>query len=122
MKTIVFTIAFVFMTVVAFGQNNQQGKATKKAQTEAKANLGQKGGANYVDADKDGVCDNYKSGTRQGKGQGKGTMQGKGKRNGNGQGTCNGQGPKGQGKGQGQGPNFVDADKDGVCDNQGAKK
>ena len=37
MKTTVITIALAMMTVVAFGQENQQTKATDKIQTEEKA-------------------------------------------------------------------------------------
>ncbi len=51
----------------------------------------------FVDADKDGVCDNFENGTPRG---GRGQGYGNGLRN-----------------GRGGGANFVDADKDGICDN-----
>lgn len=56
------------------------------------ASLGIGCSGNFVDADGDGVCDNYMAG------QAKGYRQGKGLR-----GAC--------------GRNFADADGDGVCDN-----
>jgi hypothetical protein len=87
MKTIVFTIAFAMMTVVAFGQNNQQAKAANKAQTETKVQT--RKGPNFVDKNKNGICDNYEQGTRPARGQGKNS----------------------------QGAKFVDKNKDGVCDN-----
>ncbi len=87
MKTIVITIAFAMMTVVAFGQNNQQAKAANKAQTETKVQT--RKGPNFVDKNKNGICDNYEQGTRPARGQGKNS----------------------------QGAKFVDKNKDGVCDN-----
>ena len=87
MKTIVFTIAFAMMTVVAFGQNNQQAKAANKTQTES--NIQTRKGPNFVDKNKNGICDNYEQGTRPARGQGKNS----------------------------QGAKFVDKNKDGVCDN-----
>lgn len=53
-------------------------------------------GRNFVDADKDGVCDNFKNGTSRG-GRGQGNRDGL--RN-----------------GKGSSVNFVDANKNGVCD------
>ncbi|GMV95310.1 MAG: hypothetical protein AMXMBFR82_50880 [Candidatus Hydrogenedentota bacterium] len=75
-------------------------------------------GVNYVDADGDGVCDNYgtsacngcQGGKGQGKGQGVCDGTGKGQGKGKGQGVCDGSG-KGQGKGQGKGK--------GTCDGTG---
>ncbi len=86
MKTIVFTIAFAMMTMVAFGQNNQQAKAANKVQTET---VQTRKGPNFVDKNKNGICDNYEQGTRPARGQGKNS----------------------------QGAKFVDKNKDGVCDN-----
>lgn len=54
-------------------------------------------GRNFVDADKDGVCDNYENGTPGGQGRGPG--KGTGLRN-----------------GKGSAVNFVDANKNGICD------
>ena len=71
-------------------------------------------GANFVDANGDGICDNFQSGAGQGQGKG---MARRGKRlgpqdgsgygagsgamvgSGNGTGICDGTGPKGKGRG-----------------------
>ncbi len=87
MKTIVFTVAFAMMTVVAFGQNNQPAKAANKAQTET--NIQTRKGPNFVDKNKNGICDNFENENRPARGQGKNS----------------------------QGAKFVDKNKDGVCDN-----
>ena len=59
------------------------------------------GGRNFVDADKNGVCDNYENGTAgQGRGQGKGA----GLRN-----------------GKGSAVNFVDVNNNGICDRREVK-
>jgi len=63
---------------------------------------GRGGGGNFVDADKNGVCDNYESGTA---GQGRGPGKGAGFRN-----------------GKGRQANFVDADNNGICDRREVKK
>jgi hypothetical protein len=67
-------------------------------------------GANFVDANGDGVCDNFQSGNRQGQGAGKaqrgkrlGPQDGSGfgapAGAGTGTGICDGSGPKGKGRG-----------------------
>jgi hypothetical protein len=74
-------------------------------------------GPNFVDANGDGICDNFQSGARQGQGKG---MARRGKRlgpqdgsgygagagaavgSGNGTGICDGTGPKGYGRGRGR--------------------
>lgn len=96
-------------------------------------------GQRFIDADGDGVCDNY-NGTQPGggKGYGNGAGQGAGFVDADGDGICdnygnrpadgtgnkygqnNGQGQgqgNGAGQGQGQGGGYVDANGDGVCDN-----
>jgi hypothetical protein len=73
--------------------------------------------ANFVDANGDGVCDNFQSGGRGANGQGRGMGCGRGKGNGThvgpqdgtgvgapagagkGTGVCDGTGPKGKGRG-----------------------
>ena len=68
-------------------------------------------GANFVDANGDGICDLFQSGNRQGQGGGKaqrgkrlGPQDGSGygapAGAGTGTGICDGTGPKGQGKGR----------------------
>jgi len=70
------------------GKGNGNGKG--KGQGNGQGNSTQ--GANFVDTNNDGVCDNHS------------TEQGNGRRHGNGT----------------QGANFVDANNDGVCDNHAA--
>ncbi len=65
-------------------------------------------GQNYVDADGDGICDNYATGCGYGNGCGTGYGCGNGYGYGNG---C------GNGYGYGNGCGYVDADGDGICDN-----
>lgn len=101
-KILFIAIALVAMTAVVSAQDKQ---SEKPATTQTR-------GIGYVDANKDGVCDNYVKGNRQGKGlkDGSGRKQGKGKGVGNRQGKRDG---SGAGKG-----NFVDTNKNGVCDNR----
>ena len=138
MKTrLFFTVAaLVAMTAIAAAQTTET--------TPGQAGKGRAAGNVYVDADKDGVCDNYENGTRPGRraysagenqaaanrgpGNGQGLAQGPRNGQGRGQGVAAGRGAgRGAGQGQGtapgrgryngQGPVFVDANKDGVCDN-----
>ena len=138
MKTrLFFTVAaFVAMTAIAAAQTTET--------YPVQAGKGRAAGNVYVDADKDGVCDNYENGTRPGRraysagenqaaanrgpGKGQGLAQGPRNGQGRGQGVAAGRGAgRGAGQGQGtapgrgrhngQGPAFVDANKDGVCDN-----
>jgi hypothetical protein len=138
MKTrLFFTVAaFIAMTAIATAQT--------ALQTPDQTGKGRAAGNVYVDADKDGVCDNYENGTRPGRraysggenqaaahrgpGKGQGLAQGPRNGQGRGQGVAAGRGAgRGAGQGQGtapgrgrhngQGPAFVDANKDGVCDN-----
>ncbi len=71
-------------------------------------------GACYVDADGDGVCDNYAG--RGGNGAGYVDADGDGVCDNYGTGVGNG---VGNGNGAGNGGGYVDADGDGVCDNYG---
>jgi len=138
MKTrLFFTVAaFVAMTAIAAAQTTET--------TPGQTGKGCAAGNEFVDADKDGVCDNYENGTRPGQraysggenqaaanrgpGKGQGLAQGPRNGQGRGQGVAAGRGAgRGAGQGQGtapgrgrhngQGPAFVDANKDGVCDN-----
>ena len=138
MKTrLFFTVAaFVAMTAIAAAQTTET--------TPGQAGKGRAAGNEFVDADNDGVCDNYTNGTRPGRraysggenqaathrgpGKGQGLAQGPRNGQGRGQGVAAGRGAgRGAGQGQGtapgrgrhngQGPAFVDANKDGVCDN-----
>ena len=64
----------------------------------------------YVDANKNGICDNFENRTPSAA-----NCKRNGYCKGCGQGQRNGQGRM-SGKGQGSGRNFVDANKNGVCD------
>lgn len=70
---------------------------------------------NFVDINKDGICDNFDS--NQGRANGISRGQGLGK--GNGKGNCKGRGP-GQGNRSGKRgvSNFVDANNNGICDHR----
>lgn len=132
MKTRLFltVAAFIAMTAIATAQTAQP--------AAEQTGRGRAAGNAYVDADKDGVCDNYTNGTRPGRraysaganqkaanrGPGKGLGQGQaaasGRGQGRGQGVAAGTGQgrgNGQGRFNGRGPAFVDANNDGVCDN-----
>jgi hypothetical protein len=132
MKTRLFlTVAlFAAMTVIASAQTAQQ--------SQNQTGKGRAAGNAWVDANKDGVCDNYENGTRMGRRtysagdsltavnrgsgnyQGKGMHAGQGPAQGRGQGIAAGKGQargNGQGRFNGKGPAFVDANKDGICDN-----
>jgi len=108
MKTKLFItgLALIAMTTLASAQNQGTGQGKQNATGKGMA---------YVDANKDGVCDNYETRT---------SNSASGKRNnqcnGTGQGQKRGQGKSGtrQGLGQGNQRNFVDADKNGICDNR----
>ena len=137
MKTrLFFTVAaFIALTVVAGAQTTDI--------TPGQTGKGRAAGNTFVDADKDGVCDNFENGTRPGhraysagenqaaanRGPGKGQGLAQGNRNGQGRGTgiAAGRGAgrtqgtvPGRGRNSGHGTAFVDANKDGVCDNLAA--
>ena len=93
------------------GQNGRRWNQAPQAQApqdqapQAQAPAARQG--NYVDANNNGVCDNY--GT---------DLQGQG---GNRQGKGGGQNAQGKGvQGSAQGQSFADANGDGVCDNLGS--
>lgn len=87
------TLAFAVLLVGAVSAAAQTPAAPAQATTSV--------GASFVDANGDGICDNYQTGTRRGR---VGTARG-------------GYGP-GDGTGnRGVGANFVDANGDGICDN-----
>ena len=135
-KLFLTVAAFVAMTAIAAAQTTET--------NPGQPGKGRAAGNVYVDADKDGVCDNYTDGTRPGRrayaaganqaaadrgpGKGQGLAQGPRNGQGRGHGMAAGRGAgRGAGQGQGtapgrgrfngQGPAFVDANKDGICDN-----
>lgn len=85
-------------------------KAVEAASTAAPACPG------YVDADNDGVCDNYAAGTCAQGGHHRGFVDA----DNDGIGVCDNYASgacAGQGNGRGQGAGYVDADGNGTCDN-----
>ncbi len=128
MKTILLTVALAMMTVVAFGQDNQQVKATDEVQTGTQTQVWR--GPFFVDDNNNGICDNFENGTRRGRGQGR-NARGRyfvdadndgicdnfqsGNRLGRGRGLGNDRGA-GYGRRQGRFGNFVDNNNDGICD------
>lgn len=117
MKRIIqIATALAVVSALGFAQTatKEQTKTTGKADTENVTKA--QHGANFVDADGDGVCDNFK--TRSGM-QGR---HGKGKGPGNGTGNM-GMGPKdGTGYGAGKGNGTGMCDGTGPKGNRGGKK
>lgn len=130
----------LFLTVVAMTAVTVIATAQTAEQNPAQTGKGRAAGNEWVDADNDGVCDNYENGTRPGRrsysaGEGQAAAKrGPGKGHGLAQGARNGQGrgqavsagrgagrakgtAPGRGRFNGHGPAFADANKDGVCDN-----
>lgn len=101
-KLLLTGLALIAITAFASAQNpiEGQGPGNKNCRCNGKGR-----GVAFVDANKDGICDN--TGNRSNaSGQ-------KGGGNGNCNGTRNG---KGQGQGKGKGRNFIDANQNGICD------
>jgi hypothetical protein len=120
MKTKLLITGLVLMALTTMVEAQNSG--TVKKQQNVTGN-----GTAYVDANNDGICDNYgtnRSNARTGRGNGncigcgQGLGQKQGQRQGQGQGQGRGQqmGQCGRVQGQGQKMNFVDADKNGICD------
>ncbi len=101
-KLIISLLAFAAITTLASGQNND-------VNTRPLNGKGQ--GPAYVDANKNGVCDNYENQTTNNS-----AWKRSGDFNGCGSGRRQGHGQRGNWQGQRRGRNFVDADKNGVCD------
>lgn len=123
MKTKLFIsgLAFMALTTLAIAQSADQAPAKPQTGTVKEAN--------FVDANNNGICDNFENnGTNAANckgpgavsccGQGKKQMMGRGQ----GMGAGSGMGQKrmgtgmGMGQGKGMGKNFVDADNNGICD------
>lgn len=132
----------LFLTVAAFVAMTALVSAQDTPQSTAQTGRGRAAGNEWVDADNDGVCDNYENGTRMGRraysagasmtaanrGAGRGIGQGirmvNGRGMGRGQAVTAGRGmgraqgsAPGRGRFNGRGPAYVDADNNGVCDN-----
>ena len=92
-KILLTALALAAMTTLASAQNPNAGRCCGRGPCGGTGK-----GVQYVDANKDGVCDNNAANPAK-----------KGGNRGNG--TCNGAGP-----GKGKGRNFVDANQNGICD------
>ena len=104
MKRIIITAAaLAVVAALGFAQTTTQEQSKTVAKTQTQTMTKGQRGANFIDTDGDGICDNFatKAGMqgKQGKGMGKGA--GKGMSNstcmgsGTGTGVCDGTGPKG---------------------------
>jgi hypothetical protein len=109
-RALILAVGFLAVTAIA-----ASAQTPTTSQPPARTAIG----ANFVDANGDGICDLYQSGTRQGQGQGKGKGYGRGNGTGThvgpqdgsgygapagagtgaGTGICDGTGPKGKGRG-----------------------
>ena len=99
--------------LVTAAMASAQGAPPPPQRAQIKASVG----PNFVDANGDGICDNFQSGVRAANGQGKGKAYGRGRGDGThigpqdgtgfgaragagtGTGICDGTGPKGRGRG-----------------------
>jgi hypothetical protein len=113
-KLIISGLAFMALTTLAGAQNNDMSSPIPQGSTGK--------GVNFVDANKNGICDNYEknaANTSSCRRSGVNNCCGLGRRQMQGQGNGSGMGRNrfGMGQGNGRGRNFVDADKNGICDN-----
>ena len=99
-KLIISGLALMALTTLASAQNNV---ACQRLQN------GTGRGPSYVDANKNGICDNFENGT---------PAANNGRRNFFRKGVPQGQkqGQMGRGRGRSRNMNFIDANKNGVCD------
>jgi len=95
-------LAFLAITTLASGQNNGVNSPPQN-------NTGK--GIAYVDANNNGICDNYEKRTSN-----VSSCKRSGNLNSFGPGQRQGRGQKGCCQRQGRGRNYIDADKNGVCD------
>ncbi len=105
-KLLITGLAFMAITTLVSAQN--QGTGQRQMNGKGK-------GTTFVDANKNGICDNYENRTANSttatgyancQGCGRGLKQGQGQ----------GSGQRGMRQGRGNQSNFVDADKNGICD------
>jgi hypothetical protein len=113
MKRVLILGVALFVVLVAVNASAQNRPAAPQKATQATV------GANFVDANGDGICDNFQAGAGLGRGQGMGRGHGYGRGMGDGTrvgpkdgtgfgpgpgaggGICDGTGPKGPGRGRG---------------------
>ncbi len=116
-KLLITGLAFMALTAIVAAQDNTRGQAQQAPR--------QAGSGNYVDADKNGICDYYETNRQFNRG---GRKMGNANATGNRRGQATGQGrglrpEQGRGLGPGQGKGlapggryFVDENKNGICD------
>jgi hypothetical protein len=103
-KLLITGLAFMAMTTLLSAQT----QGTGQRQMNGK-------GTAFVDANKNGICDNYENSSSNSKataGNANCQGNGRGQRHGQGQGS----GQRGMRQGRRNQNNFVDADKNGICD------
>jgi hypothetical protein len=110
-KTMKKTTLMIGVAAIAFLLANPASAQEKQAKTTETTTSGPVGNGNFIDSDKDGICDHFAA-------RGSGRGQGRGFHN------CNSlqKGNNTQGKQKRnfqKGPGFVDANQDGICDNAG---
>ena len=113
-KLLISGLAFMALTTLAGAQNKDVSSPMPQSGTGK--------GINFVDTNKNGICDNYEknaANTSNCRRSGVNNCCGLGRRQMQGQGNGSGRGRNrfGMGQGKGRGRNFVDADKNGICDN-----
>jgi len=112
-KLLISGLAFLALTTLASAQNKDVSSPLPQS--------GKARGINFVDTNKNGICDNYENnaanssncrrlGANNCCGLGRRQMQGQGN------GVGRGRNRFGMGQGKGRGRNFVDSDKNGICD------
>lgn len=101
MKTLLISI---FTSILLFGVVSTATTQNSAAKTADPATTGQ----NFVDKDKDGICDKQVKGTQK--------VQGRNFVDANKDGTCDNRGKRGNNV---KGAAFTDKNNDGVCDNKG---
>jgi hypothetical protein len=115
----------LFITALAIAAITTMASAQEKSTAQDQKAVSQASAGNYVDADKNGVCDYNEA---NGQNNCNGCGMGKARANHSRQGMAAGQGRgmrsaqgRGMGPGQGKGlapggPNFADENKNGICD------
>ena len=105
-KLLITGLALVALTTLAGAQDQETGQRQQNGKGK---------GSTFVDANKNGICDNYENrATTSTATAGNNNCQGYG--HGLKQGHRHGSGQQGMRQGRGYGKNFIDANKNGICD------
>jgi hypothetical protein len=113
MKAQIFLAGLALVVVSSFATAQNQG--SKRGSGNGTCTGKSTSCSAFVDANNNGICDTYESGSSAST-QAGGKTQGKGQ--GNGTGTCDGTGGQKRGQKQGncKGVGFVDLNQNGICD------